>query len=300
VKTSSSRTGREGLTGYLFLSPWLIGILLLTIGPMLYSAYLAFTNYDLLSSPKWIGLDNFQRMFTADPRFKTSVRVTLIYVVVSVPLLLIISMVLALLLNRGIKFLSGYRALFYLPSLMGASVAIAVLWRQIFGSTGLVNQVLGVFGIDHGSWVGSPGTALWTIVTLNLWAFGATMIIFLAGLRQVPMELHEAAAVDGAGPIRRFFSVTLPMMTPLIFFNLLLDTIHAFQAFTGAFVVSRGSGGPADSTLFYTLYLYQQGFAELKMGYASAMAWALVVVLAAFTGFLFLTARWWVYYGDER
>jgi multiple sugar transport system permease protein len=298
--SSSSRTGREGLTAYVFLSPWLIGMLLLTIGPMLYSAYLAFTSYDLLSAPKWIGLDNFHRMFTADPRFKSSVRVTLVYVAVSVPLLLIVSMVLALLLNKGIKFLSGYRALFYLPSLMGASVAIAVLWRQMFGSTGLVNQVLSLFGITHGSWVGSPGTALWTIVTLNLWAFGATMIIFLAGLRQVPAELHEAAAVDGAGPIRRFFSVTLPLMTPLIFFNLLLDTIHAFQAFTGAFVVSRGSGGPADSTLFYTLYLYEQGFAELKMGYASAMAWALVVVLAAFTGFLFLTARRWVYYGDER
>jgi multiple sugar transport system permease protein len=297
VSTDSRRTGREAVAGYLFLSPWLIGMLLLTLGPMLYSAYLAFTNYDLLSAPKWIGLDNFDRMFTADPRFRSSVRVTLIYVAVSVPLLLIVSMALALLLNKGIKFLSGYRALFYLPSLMGASVAIAVLWRQIFGGTGLVNQVLGLFGIEHGSWVGSPGTALWTIVTLNLWAFGATMIIFLAGLRQVPAELHEAAAVDGAGPIRRFVSVTLPLMTPLIFFNLLLDTI---QAFTGAFVVSRGSGGPADSTLFYTLYLYQQGFAELKMGYAAAMAWALVIVLGAFTGFLFLTARYWVYYGDER
>jgi multiple sugar transport system permease protein len=296
----NTRTGREGLTAYLFLSPWLIGILLLTIGPMFYSAYLAFTSYDLLSAPQWIGLDNFRRMFTADPRYLSSVKVTLLYVGVSVPLLLVVSMILALLLNKGIKFLSGYRALFYLPSLMGASVAIAVLWRQMFGSTGLVNQVLALFGITHGSWVGSPGTALWTIVTLNLWAFGATMIIFLAGLRQVPAELHEAAAVDGAGPIRRFFSVTLPLMTPLIFFNLLLDTIHAFQAFTGAFVVSRGSGGPADSTLFYTLYLYQQGFAELKMGYASAMAWALVVVLGLFTGFLFLTAKRWVYYGDER
>ena len=229
----------------------------------------------------------------------SSVRVTLVYVVVSVPLLLVVSMVLALLLNKGIRFLSGYRALFYLPSLMGASVAIAVLWRQIFGGTGLVNQVLSLFGITHGSWVGSPGTALWTIVTLNLWAFGATMIIFLAGLRQVPSELHEAAAVDGAGPVRRFFSVTLPMMTPLIFFNLLLDTIHAFQAFTGAFVVSRGSGGPADSTLFYTLYLYQQGFAELKMGYASAMAWVFLVALGVITALVFRSGSLWVHYADE-
>lgn len=299
-RADSARTGREGITAYLFLTPWLLGMLLLTLGPMLYSLYLAFTRYDLLSAPKWIGFDNFQRMFTADPRYLTSVRVTLVYVVISVPLLLVVSMVLALLLDKGIRFLSAYRALFYLPSLMGASVAIAVLWRQIFGNDGLVNQALGRIGIEHGSWVGDPATALYTIITLNLWAFGATMIIFLAGLRQVPAELKEAAAVDGAGPVRRFFTVTLPMMTPLIFFNLLLDTVHAFQVFTGAFVVSRGTGGPADSTLFYTLYLYQQGFAELNMGYASAMAWALVVVLAAFTGFLFFTARYWVYYGDER
>jgi multiple sugar transport system permease protein len=275
-------------------------MVLLTLGPMLFSLYLAFTRYDLLSSPRWAGLANFRRMFTADGRYLNSVRVTIVYVAVSVPLVLVVSMLLAVVLNKGIRFLSGYRALFYLPSLMGGSVAVAVLWRQVFGESGLVNAALGVVGIHHGSWIGDPGTALYTIVTLNVWAFGATMIIFLAGLRQVPRELYEAAEVDGAGPVRRFWHITLPMLSPLIFFNLLLDTVHAFQAFTGAYVISQGTGGPSDTTLFYTLYLYEQGFAQLNMGYAAAMAWALVVVLAAFTAFLFLTARFWVHYGDER
>jgi multiple sugar transport system permease protein len=294
------RRGMENRVALAFLSPWLAGMLLLTIGPMLFSLYLAFTDYDLLSAPAWIGMDNFARMLTADPRFLASVRVTIVYVGVSVPLLLVVSLALALLLNRGMRFLSAYRALFYLPSLMGASVAVAVLWRQVWGEAGLVNRVLSVVGIEHGSWIGNPDTALYTIVALSVWAFGSTMIIFLAGLRQVPRELYEAAVVDGAGPLRRFWHVTLPMLTPLIFFNLLLDTVHAFQAFTSAYIISQGTGGPSDSTLFYTLYLYQQGFARLDMGYAAAMAWALVVVLAAFTGFLFFTARYWVHYGDER
>jgi ABC-type sugar transport system permease subunit len=295
-----SRRSRDAAAAYAFLSPWIAGVLLITVGPMLFSLYLAFTDYDLLSAPHWVGLDNFERLVNADPRYMASVRATLIYVGVTVPLLLVVSMALALLLDRGIRFLSAYRALFYLPSLLGTSVAVAVLWRQVFGDRGIVNHALSEIGLHHGSWIGNPATALYTIVALNLWAFGATMIIFLAGLRQVPRELHEAAAVDGAGPVRRFWHITLPMMSPLIFFNLLLDTVHAFQAFTGAYIVSQGSGGPADSTLFYTLYLYEQGFAQLHMGYAAAMAWVLVVVLAAYTAFLFWTARFWVHYGDER
>ena len=298
--SGSGRRTREALAAYGFLAPWIAGMLLLTIGPMIYSLYLSFTRYDLMTPARWVGFDNYVRMFAADPRYLASVSVTLRYVAVSVPLLLVVSLLVAMVLSKGMTFLSGYRAAFYLPSLIASSVAIAVLWRQVFGQDGIVNKVLALVGIEGGSWIGNPGTALSTLVVLHVWAFGSTMIIFLAGLRQVPKEYYEAAAVDGAGAVRRFVHITLPMITPLIFFNLLLDTIHAFQAFTGAFVVSRGSGGPADSTLFYTLYLYQQGFAELKMGYASAMAWALVIVLAAFTGFLFLTAKRWVYYGDER
>ncbi len=296
--TRSRSKRREALVALLFLTPWLIGLVLLTLGPMLYSLYLSFTDYDLLSAPTWVGLDNFVEM-TTDPRFLASVGVTLIYVAVSVPLLLVVSMLVALLLNSKMKFLTGYRALFYLPSLIGASVAIAALWRQVFGDEGLLNAFLAFLGIEHGSWVGNPDTALGTIVVLTVWAFGSTMIIFLAGLRQVPGELYEAASVDGAGPLRRFFSITVPMLTPLIFFNALMGTINAFQAFTGAYVISGGTGGPVNSTLFYTLYLYQRGFAQLDMGYASAMAWLLVLVLAAFTALFFWSSRYWVFYGDK-
>ena len=288
----------EGRVAYAFLLPWLIGMIGLTLGPMIYSLYLAFTKYNLLSSPQWIGFANFVQM-AGDSRYWQSARVTVLYVVISVPVVLIVSMIVALLMNASIKFITGYRALFYLPSLLGASVAVATLWRQIFGDSGLINNALGAIGIHHGSWIGDPGTALYVIISLNAWAFGSTMIIFLAGLRQVPQELYEAASVDGAGRLRKFWSVTVPAMSPLIFFNVLLDTVHAFQAFTGAYVISGGNGGPSDSTLFYTLYLYQQGFTQLNMGYASAMAWVLVVVLAAFTGVLFFTARYWVHYGDR-
>ncbi|MCW4458664.1 carbohydrate ABC transporter permease [Microbacterium sp. MPKO10] len=290
---------REVAVAFVFLAPWLIGLIGLTLGPMLYSLYLSFTDYNLLSSPKWVGLQNFVTMFTSDERFWVSTRVTIVYVIFGVPLILIVSLMIAALLNSKIAFLSGYRALFYLPSLMGASVAIAALWRQIFGGNGLINQILSYFGIEAGSWVGNPDTALGTLVVLALWAFGSTMIIFLAGLRQIPAELYEAAAVDGAGRVRRFLNITLPMLTPIIFFNALMVTINAFQAFTPAYVISGGTGGPVNSTLFYTLYLYQQGFAQLNMGYASAMAWLLVAVLAIFSGLFFWSSRYWVYYGDK-
>jgi multiple sugar transport system permease protein len=292
------RKARDGRTALLFLTPWLLGMLGLTLGPMLYSLYLSFTQYNLLNAPQWIGLGNFTQMMN-DPRFFNSVRVTVLYVVISVPLVLVVSMLVALLLNTSMRFMSGYRAMFYLPSLLGVSVAVATLWRQIFGPTGLVNNALSDLGIQHSSWIGDPSTALLVIISLSGWAFGSTMIIFLAGLRQVPQELYEAASVDGAARFRKFLSITLPSMSPLIFFCVLMDTVHAFQAFTPAFVISGGNGGPSDATLFYTLYLYQQGFTQLNMGYAAAMAWLLVVVLAVFTGLLFLSARFWVHYGDN-
>jgi multiple sugar transport system permease protein len=295
-----SRRTREALAAYGFLAPWIVGMLLLTIGPMVYSLYLSFTRYNLMTPAQWVGLDNYVRMFTADPRYLSSVGVTLRYVTISVPLLLVVSLLVAMVLSKGMAFLSGYRAAFYLPSLIASSVAIAVLWRQVFGQDGIVNEVLALVGIEGGSWIGNPGTALYTLVVLHVWSFGSTMIIFLAGLRQVPKEYYEAAAVDGAGAVRRFVHITLPMITPLIFFNLLLSTVNAFQAFTPAYVISGGEGGPLDSTLFYTLYLYQRGFANLEMGYASAMAWTLVIVLALFTAGLFASARFWVHYGDER
>jgi multiple sugar transport system permease protein len=294
-----SRRTREALAGYGFLTPWLVGLIGLTLGPMVYSLYLSFTKYNLLSPPQWRGLANYRAMLD-DPRFLHSVGVTLKYAVIAVPAILVVSMLLALVLNQGIRFLSFYRAAFYLPSLVGASVAVSLLWRQMFSADGVFNAALALFGIQGRTWIGDPSTALYTLILLSVWTFGAPMIIFLAGLRQVPRDLYEAAMVDGAGPVRRFFSVTLPMLSPLIFFNVLLTTVNALQAFTPAYVVSNGTGGPADSTLFYTLYLYQRGFTRLDMGYAAAMAWVLVVVLAIFTAVMFATARFWVHYGDER
>lgn len=291
---------RENRAAYLFLLPWFAGLFLLTLGPMLSSLYLSFTSYDLLSPPEWVGLRNYHVMFERDPRYANSLRVTFTYVFLSVPLRLLFALAVALVLNKGLRGLSVYRAIYYVPSLLGGSVAIALLWRRVFGGDGLINQTLEGIGFsDLPSWIATPDYALYPLVVLAVWQFGSPMIIFLAGLKQIPTELYEAAAVDGAGPVSRFFRITAPLLTPIIFFNLVLQMIGAFQAFTPAFIVSNGSGGPSDATLFYTLYLYQQGFANLKMGYASAMAWVLLVIIAAFTAANFLSSRYWVHYQDE-
>lgn len=297
----SSRAARENRAGYGFIAPWLVGLAVFVVGPMAASLYFAFTDYNLLQPPQFIGIQNFVQMFTEDPRYMNAVRVTLTYVAVSVPLQLLFALLLALLLNRAISGVGVYRAAFYLPSLIGGSVAVAVLWRQVFGRGGLLNQALGALGVDAAtSWIGNPETALWTLVILNVWTFGSPMVIFLAGLRQIPSSLYEAAAVDGASPARQFLNITLPLLTPIVFFNIILQTIAAFQAFVPAYIISGGRGGPADSTLFYTLYLYQRGFASFDMGYASAMAWILLLTIAIVTAAHFLFSRYWVFYGDDE
>lgn len=284
--------------GYLFLLPWLIGFFGLTIGPILTSLYLSFTDFDLLTSPDWVGADNYVRMFTNDPKFAASMRVTFVFVIFSVPLKLAFALGVALLLNRGMKGLPLYRALFYLPSLLGASVAIAILWRQIFAGNGLVNQVLANFGIQGPSWISNPNTSLWTLIILAIWQFGSPMIIFLAGLRQIPQDMYEAASLDGANKWRQFWKITLPMLTPVVFFNAIIQTIEAFKSFTPSFIISGGTGGPINSTLFYTLNLYNEAFGFFRMGYASALAWVLLVIVALFTAFSFLTSKYWVHYDD--
>ena len=295
-----SSEGKENLAGYLFLLPWFAGLIVLTAGPMISSLYLSFTKFDLLSAPVWIGLQNYFAMFQ-DPRWLNAVRVTLVYVFLSVPLKMLFALILALLLNRGLRGLAIYRAIYYVPSLLGGSVAIAILWRQIFDTNGLLNQVLAWIGIKSDtSWISSPNYALGTLIILAVWQFGSPMIIFLAGLKQISPEYYEAATTDGAGTINKFWHITLPLLTPIVFFNMVLQMVGAFQAFTPAFIVSGGSGGPIDSTLFYTLYLYQEGFGNLHMGYASAMAWVLLIAIALFTALTFLTSRYWVFYQDER
>ncbi|KKC33008.1 carbohydrate ABC transporter permease [Devosia psychrophila] len=293
-----SRIWQNHAPGYLFLLPWLIGFFGLTIGPIVTSFYLSFTDFDLLTSPDWVGANNYVRMFTADPKFWASMRVTVIFVIFSVPLKLAFALAVALLLNRGMRGLPLYRALFYLPSLLGASVAIAILWRQIFARDGLVNDFLSVFGIAGPSWISNPQYSLWTIIILAVWQFGSPMIIFLAGLRQIPQDMYEAASLDGAGKWRQFIKITLPLLTPVVFFNAIIQTIEAFKSFTPAFIISGGTGNPINSTLFYTLYLYQEAFGFFRMGYASALAWVLLALVGMFTAFSFLTSKYWVHYDE--
>jgi multiple sugar transport system permease protein len=289
---------RRNRAGYGFLAPWLIGFFGLTIGPALISLYLSFTDFNLLQAPHWVGSANYLRIFTADAKFMQSLRVTFFFAVVSVPLKLAFALGVALLLNRGLKGLPIYRAIFYLPSLLGASVAIAVLWRELFAGDGVINQLLAYIGIQGPSWISNPRYALWTIILLAVWQFGSPMVIFLAGLRQIPQDLYEAASIDGASKLRQFWSVTLPMLTPVIFFNAIIQGIDAFKSFTPAFIISGGTGNPINSTLFYTLYLYQEAFGFFRMGYAAALAWILLLIIAAFTGISFLTSRYWVYYDE--
>ena len=290
---------RTQRAAYAFLLPWSIGAAVLTVGPMVISLYLSFTDYDLFDPPHWIGVGNYGRMFTDDDHYWHAVSATLRYVLISVPVKLGVALAVALLLNRIRRGSGFYRSAFYAPSLLGASVSVALVWRAMFGAGGTAERVLAVFGIHSGSMVDQPQYALLTVVALGVWQFGAPMVIFLAGLKQVPRELLEVATIDGAGPVRRFVSVTFPALSPVLLFNLVLETIQAFQAFTSAFVISSGRGGPSDSTLLYTLYLYQRGFNDFRMGYASAMAWVLLAVVAVITVLLFRGANRWVFYAGE-
>ncbi|MGK3955627.1 carbohydrate ABC transporter permease [Arthrobacter sp. R4] len=290
----SRRTNQR--SGYLFLLPWFIGMLF-TIIPFFASLYLAFTDYNLFTEPNFVGLANFQAMFE-DPRLLQSLKVTFIYTFVSVPISLAVALLIALVLNRGLSALPIYRSVYYLPSLLGGSVAIVMLWRYIFGNDGIVNSFLGLFGIQGPAWVTDPEFALSTLIVLNVWTFGSPMVIFLAGLRQVPSMYYEAASIDGASRWRQFRSITLPLISPIIFFNLIMQLIGSFQTFTQGYVMSGGTGGPADSTLFYNLYLYQKGFTEFEMGYASAMAWLLLMIIAIFTAINFIASKFWVFYDN--
>lgn len=290
---------RETLAGYGFLVPWLAGFIGLTIGPMVYSLYLAFTRYNLFTEPEWVGLDNFVRMFTDDPNYLQSVQITLVYVLVGTPIKLAAALGVALLLNYRDRGSAFFRSAFYAPSLIGASVSVAIVWRAMFSTDGPVDSSLGLFGLDLGGWVGNVDLVIPMMIVLAVWQFGAPMVIFLAGLKQVPQELYEAAEVDGAGPVRKLRSVTIPMLSSVIFFNLLLETINAFQIFASAYIISNGQGGPAGMTNFYTLYLYKRGFADAQMGYASAMAWVLAIIVAIIAFVLFKTQKSWVHYAGE-
>ena len=289
--------------GFLFLLPWLVGLSAFTFYPIISSLYYSFTNYNLFTDPDWIGLSNYKNILFENVRVIKALKVTGVYVLLGVPLQLLTALALALLLNKGIRGLPFFRAMFYIPSLLGGSVAISVLWRQIFGQAGAINKILIELGLTTASeaisWVSNPNTSIYTLIILHMWQFGSPMIIYLAGLKQIPQELYESAAIDGARRWKTFRHITLPLLTPIVFFNLIMQVISAFQAFTPAFIIGGGrGGGPLDSLLFYTLYLYFVGFTEFRMGYASAMAWLLLIIIVIVTGLLFVSSRKWVHYDN--
>jgi multiple sugar transport system permease protein len=282
---------------YVFLSPWILGLLGFTVIPMFMSLYFSFTHYDMITSPIWAGIENYAQM-VKDPRAIKSITVTMTYVFGGVPLQLAFALLIATVLKKNHHGVRYYRAMYYLPSLFGGSVAVSILWRQIFNSEGVVNRFLALFGIKGINWIGTPGTVLYTLIILHIWQFGSSMVIFLGGLKQISGDYYEAAEIDGAGKISSFFHITLPLLTPMVFFNVIMAIINAFQAFTPSYIISGGTGSPLDSILFYTLYLYIKGFRQFSMGYASALAWVLLVIIAVITRLMFIIADKWVYYDE--
>lgn len=289
----SSRRG-EALTGILMASPWILGFLIFIVGPMVVSLYLSFTRWDLFTPPRWIGLRNYEQMILRDAKFLLSLKVTTIYAFISVPLQVSLGLVLATMLNQKIRLLGFFRTVYYLPSVIGG-IAVAVMFRWIFGTQfGLINSMLATLGIQGPSWLGDPDLVLVSFVLMSMWGAGASMLIYLGALQGIPTELYEAADVDGAGTLAKFLRVTVPMMTPVIFFNMVMGIITALQEFVLPFIMTRG--GPANSSTFLVLYLYRNAFELFKMGYASAIAWIIFIYIMVLTIFIIRSSSMWVYY----
>lgn len=285
----------EAVSGYIFSAPFIIGFLIFTIVPMIYSLYISFTSYRISAPPVWIGWGNYIRMFTNDPRFIKSVSVTLYYVLVSVPLKIGCALAVAFMVTRRTRLASFYRSLYYLPSLIGGSIAVSLVWKELFAVNGVINKFLAILGKGAPiEWLGHPSYAIWVLVLLTAWQFGSSMLIFAAGLKQIPESYYEAAQIDGASTLQQFLHITLPCLSPVILFNLVMQTINGFMNFTQAFVITKG--GPMDSTLFYALYLYNSAFNYFEMGYASAMAWVLLIIVAVVTALIFKSSGAWVFY----
>lgn len=298
LKKSKSRLlRREAMEGYLYIAPWLIGFLFLTLGPVVFSFIMSFSQWDMISSPKMVGFSNYVTIATDDFRFRQSLKVTVLYAAFSVPLGVACSLALAMLLNLSVRGMRVFRSIFYVPAIL-PGVAVAMVWLAVFRPQGgIFNSILGWFGLGPLPWLTSPDWALPSFSIMSLWGIGGGMIIYLAGLQSVPTQLYEAAEIDGAGRWARFRNVTLPMISPTIFFNLVMGIIGSFQVFTSSFVMT--GGGPAYSTLFYVLYLYQKAFNYLQMGYACALAWILFVIILTLTLIVFKTSARWVYYEAE-
>ena len=290
---------RSRTLGLVYLSPYIVGLLVFTAIPFLASLYLSFTDYNLMSSPKWTGLENYIDLFFNDRTFRRSLSVTLLYVFITVPLKLAFALFIAYILNYKLRFINVFRTAFYVPSILGGSIAIAVLWRYIFATEGLGNMVIVWFGGEPVNWFGDPGNALFTITLLRCWQFGSAMVIFLAALQSIDKSLYEAAAIDGASKARSFVFITIPLITPVIFFNLIMQMVQAFQEFNGPYIITQG--GPLKSTYLLPLYIYDEAFKRFDMGYASAIAWVLFLIIMALTLVAFWSSKKWVFYaGDKR
>lgn len=292
-------SGDSRFLGFWYVLPYVLGLLVFTAIPFVASLWLSFTDYRLMQGSEFVGLRNYVDLFTDDRTFAKSLNVTLLYVAMTVPLKLAFALFIAVVLNYKLKGIGFFRTAYYVPSILGGSIAIAVLWRYIFADTGLMNIALTSVGFEAVNWFGNPGTALFTITLLRLWQFGSAMVIFLAALQSIDKSLYEAAAIDGANKWRTFVSITLPLLTPVIFFNLIMQMVQAFQEFNGPYVITNG--GPLKSTYLLPLYIYEMAFKKFDMGYASAIAWVLFAIIMVLTVVAFWSSKRWVYYaGDKR
>ena len=290
-KSLAQTLNQEHVAGLVCTSPFIIGLFAFLLIPMGMSLYYSLCNYSVLSTPTFAGLKNYVNAFTADPLFWTSMKVTFFFALVSVPLRLVFALIVALLLQKTSKANAFYRAAYYLPSIIGGSVAVSILWKRMFATDGVINQILGT----NYPFLGNTGTAIWTLILLSIWQFGSSMLIFLSALKQIPVSLYEAAEIDGANKVRTFFKITLPLLTPTIFFNLVMQMINGFLAFTQCYIITQGK--PMNSTLFYTVYMYQQSFEFYNTGYGAALAWIMLMVIGTITAILFATKKFWVYEG---
>lgn len=295
-KKFNSIQRKEAIQGYLFILPWLIGLVVFTLGPLIFSLIASFTNYDITSQMDFVGLDNYKRMFSQDPLFWKALGNTLYYVSISVPATLVAAIVIALLMNQKIPGIRFFRTIYYLPSVL-SGVGVYFLWMQLLSpQSGLINVVLSWFGIDGPVWLFDPNWTKPALIFMNLWKVGGSMLLYLASLQGIPHQLYEAADIDGAGPVRKFFNITLPMITPIIFFDLVTSLIGSFQVFQEAYVMSQnGTGGPANSMLFFNLHMWNKAFVNFEMGYAMAMSWILFLIVFVITLINLKLAPRWVY-----
>lgn len=284
--------------GLAYLSPYIIGLIVFTAFPFVSSFLMSFTDYDLMTAPKFIGIENYRYMLTEDALFWKSMSVTFMYVFLTIPVKLAFALFIAFILNFKLKGIGFFRTAYYIPSILGSSIAIAVLWRALFAIDGVLNGMLDVVGIDPINWLGEPAFALFSITLLRAWQFGSAMVIFLAALQNVPQSQYEAALIDGASKWQMFTKVTVPLITPVIFFNFIMQTTQAFQEFTAPYVVT--GGGPMKSTYLISLYIYETAFKFFDMGYGSALAWSLFLVIAAFTAITFRSSKYWVFYSADK